>query len=299
MNSKEPMSGSYQAVFIFTIFTSIIVFVVALGNASSLLGSILWGYAAWLMYKRKNSQLVTLFQTLMWISAIASVAMIFLLISYGSDFGFLPLLILAVSCFIYYLLVKFFKNQSSSTVSTPLQQKKTAPIKSTPKTFDNEALWERAANEFNSNLRKEGLWAKCFADVNGDENKAKASYLKIRVNDYLMEGDSTASNLNDTAKTLVEKKYSLGNEIEKDATVNYSIYSVSELFQRGMFNVRSTLFGELIFLHNGYVCKEVGQYIKCFTSEGLCIEAIRNESINKNFTNGMVLMLDKETFEPY
>ena len=46
---------------------------------------------------------------------------------------------------------------------------------------DENSLWEIAVDEFDGVSRKKGLWAKCFAEVDGDENKAKANYLKVRV----------------------------------------------------------------------------------------------------------------------
>ena len=47
--------------------------------------------------------------------------------------------------------------------------------------MDEESLYAQAAAELESDNRDEGLWAKCFAESDGDENKAKAQYLKIRV----------------------------------------------------------------------------------------------------------------------
>jgi hypothetical protein len=47
-------------------------------------------------------------------------------------------------------------------------------------------IWEQVGDEFNSN-RNKGLWAKCFAESNGDESKAKANYLKIRFNEITIK----------------------------------------------------------------------------------------------------------------
>lgn len=41
--------------------------------------------------------------------------------------------------------------------------------------------WEMASDEWEGGNRKKGLWAKCFSESDGDENKAKAKYLKLRV----------------------------------------------------------------------------------------------------------------------
>ena len=49
---------------------------------------------------------------------------------------------------------------------------------------DAEAVWAQASEEFNTN-RNEGLWAKCFAECDGDENKAKARYLREKVDAIL------------------------------------------------------------------------------------------------------------------
>lgn len=65
----------------------------------------------------------------------------------------------------------------------------------------DEALWEQAAKELRSSLRKEGLWAKCFALANGDDSKASAEYLKIRVA-QLETSDCEAKGLLDSVKKL-------------------------------------------------------------------------------------------------
>ena len=43
-------------------------------------------------------------------------------------------------------------------------------------------IWAKALTEAESpDLRNPGLWAKCFAEADGDEGKAKAAYVKLRV----------------------------------------------------------------------------------------------------------------------
>jgi len=44
-----------------------------------------------------------------------------------------------------------------------------------------EELYAQAAAELEDGNRDEGLWAKCFAECDGDRNKARAHYLKTRV----------------------------------------------------------------------------------------------------------------------
>jgi hypothetical protein len=43
--------------------------------------------------------------------------------------------------------------------------------------------WESALMEFDGDMRVKGLWAKVFSENNGDENKSKAQYIKIRASE--------------------------------------------------------------------------------------------------------------------
>ncbi|WP_084455192.1 DUF2569 family protein [Comamonas composti] len=47
--------------------------------------------------------------------------------------------------------------------------------------FEDEVLWEQALIEVDGEHRRAGLWAKYYAQCNGDESKAKANYLIARV----------------------------------------------------------------------------------------------------------------------
>lgn len=53
--------------------------------------------------------------------------------------------------------------------------------------IDENNLWEIGVDEFDGVSRKKGLWAKAFAEADGDENKAKANYLKVRVAELKLE----------------------------------------------------------------------------------------------------------------
>src|SRR5437867_12233242 len=44
-----------------------------------------------------------------------------------------------------------------------------------------EDLYAAALSEVQSGTTRPGLWAKAFADSEGDENKSKALYIKLRV----------------------------------------------------------------------------------------------------------------------
>jgi hypothetical protein len=46
---------------------------------------------------------------------------------------------------------------------------------------NEEAVWAEAAKEFDSDSRRAGLYAKALSSADGDENRAKAFYLRARV----------------------------------------------------------------------------------------------------------------------
>jgi hypothetical protein len=54
-----------------------------------------------------------------------------------------------------------------------------------------EELYAQAAAELEDGNRDEGLWAKCFAECDGDENKAKARYIRTRAERLGQSNDET------------------------------------------------------------------------------------------------------------
>jgi len=46
---------------------------------------------------------------------------------------------------------------------------------------DDEAIYAAALSEIQSGSVRPGVWAKAFADSEGDENKCKALYIRLRV----------------------------------------------------------------------------------------------------------------------
>jgi len=47
----------------------------------------------------------------------------------------------------------------------------------------NEDITAQALEEFEGDNRNQGLYAKCFAGADGDENKAKVRYMKSRADE--------------------------------------------------------------------------------------------------------------------
>ncbi len=61
-------------------------------------------------------------------------------------------------------------------METPTFQKKKNPI-----TMNDDAFYDEIAKEMQENRLVPGVWARAFAEADGDENRAKAIYIKLRV----------------------------------------------------------------------------------------------------------------------
>ena len=68
----------------------------------------------------------------------------------------------------------------------------------------DEQLYAMAFEELNSGQTLTGLWAKCFAEVDGDENKAKAKYLATRSARLKVEHQMRSLELAREARALKE-----------------------------------------------------------------------------------------------
>jgi hypothetical protein len=108
---NPPMSTAYKAVFALAIF---MIFVALLGGSKSGIGILLWGYTAWLMFKRNNKMLVTIYKTLLWFEVVAGgIGFVFLV--FNSTENSLLLLYVAfifIAIAVTYGLLLFFKNQN-------------------------------------------------------------------------------------------------------------------------------------------------------------------------------------------
>jgi uncharacterized RDD family membrane protein YckC len=71
--------------------------------------------------------------------------------------------------------------ENSKTASTNYSQNQVSEgYSSSTVTKNDDALWEIAIEEYDSSLRKKGLYAKIFAQKNGNESLIKAEYIKER-----------------------------------------------------------------------------------------------------------------------
>lgn len=207
MASTNPrMSNSYKAIFALSIMMIFVVILGGRGAKSSGFGVWVWGYTVWLMYKRNNQGLVSLQKTLLWIDGIAiAIGGYFLVVSDAdvesmvgvSATGILTLG--AISTAITYGLLTYFKGQlanqrvfESSPVygASPLSiaaghnTTNSEHIRNEPSTnlsADDDAFYERVAEELDEGNTDRGLWTRLYAECDGDEKKTRVLYIKRRV----------------------------------------------------------------------------------------------------------------------
>ena len=53
--------------------------------------------------------------------------------------------------------------------------------------IDETSLWADAYDEYDSEKRIKGLWAKLFVQCNGDEQKIKIEYVRSRAEQLILE----------------------------------------------------------------------------------------------------------------
>jgi hypothetical protein len=192
-STKMPMSKGYKAIFVLSI---LMIFVVIVGGAISGsksigLGIWIWGYTTWLMYKRKNAELVSFYKLLLWFYVIAAVLAVSVLLLSDSDVSlyvgytateavFLFVFIISLT----YGLYRFFRNLESNTKS------------SNSSNVADSFIWDQVTEEVKSGKRVDSLWTRAFSESDGDSNKANARYIKLRFEQIKMESRSSSSHAN-------------------------------------------------------------------------------------------------------
>jgi hypothetical protein len=178
-NPKPKMSASYKAIFIFSIFMVFFVLVAgaATNSKSSGFGMWIWGYTAWLMFKRRNGDLASFYKVLLWFDIIAAgVAVSVLAFSDKDVSGYLgysvgeAFILFALVISITYGLFKYFANLSISDDDSLNSN-----------VIDEGIFWEQVSEEIKRGVKVDSLWARAFSEADGDANKANARYIKLRV----------------------------------------------------------------------------------------------------------------------
>jgi hypothetical protein len=122
---KSPMTDSYKAVFVFAIVMS---FVTLFAGGKGGIGTLFWGYVAWMMHKRNNTGLVSVFKLCLWLVAL-SFFLGFVLLSNGTFeekwFGYSAqgyYLTIVIVGAIDFALLKYFENQELLSSSGATQK---------------------------------------------------------------------------------------------------------------------------------------------------------------------------------
>ncbi len=207
-NPKQKMSASYKAIFILSIFMVFFVLIAgaATNSKSSGFGMWIWGYTAWLMYKRRNTDLVSFYKLLLWFDVIAagvtvavlsfSESEVIKIVGY-SAIEVLVLFVIVIS--ITYELYKYFLNLDSN------------PTSSDSFSVSDSTIWDQVSDEFKSGKRVDSLWTRAFSESDGDSNKANARYIKLRFDQIKLESMSSSISSNDSLppKELIKVKLTI------------------------------------------------------------------------------------------
>jgi hypothetical protein len=226
-NENLKMSGPYKAVLAFSIAMSVLMFISYSAEyqtthkaSSTGLAFLIWCYQSWLIFKQQNAKLIGFYKAMLWIGGIALtvLGLMFLNNSEIALYGFddAKLIGLVVMMVIYYGLLKFFTQQ---LINPPVIN----PTLNNANASDDDYL--RAEVEFNSDLRDAGLWARCFAEADGNEVIAKARYIKSRAIQSSTSGISAQSTVNNvkfeqsSEKELIEKLSNTKNLLIAETTI--------------------------------------------------------------------------------
>ena len=133
---------------------------------------------------------------------------------------------------------------------------------STPKqSINSDAIWEEIYKEFESGERNLGLWARLFAQHEGNETKAKAEYLKIRFDSKLEELEKAGSNSQDAAKVFARKDY-----VEK---------TEETCIKDNVFDLYTSSGYEIYVFPNGNAAYKRFKVYKVYESKDAAINAIK------------------------
>ena len=115
----------------------------------------------------------------------------------------------------------------------PLQKKENTPA------VNDDAFYDEVAKEMQENRLVPGVWTRAFAEADGDENRAKAIYIKLRVTklsaNYRQQKEVTQSEGAISQETSEEdqqaKAFAQWQSEEKDLSPRVDMDGKSELFK--------------------------------------------------------------------
>ena len=207
-NLKPKMSSSYRVIFILSILMVFFVLIAgaATNSKSSGFGMWIWGYTAWLMYKRRNAELVSFYKLLLWFDVIAAGIAVVVLSFSDSEVakivGYSAIEALVLFVFVIsltYGLYKYFLNLESN------------PTSSDSFSVADSIIWDQVSEEVKSGKMVDSLWTRAFSESDGDSNKANARYIKLRFDQIKLEskGSLSSSSISSLPKESIKVKVSI------------------------------------------------------------------------------------------
>jgi hypothetical protein len=104
---------------------------------------------------------------------------------------------------------KEIKDRASSTLAGTPTKAESFQFYSSTASVD-ESLWEVALAEFEGGNRRAGLYAKVFAESNGDESLSKAAYLRERIDQLVaerVEQDRSGTEIKESAERAAKSEF--------------------------------------------------------------------------------------------
>jgi len=186
-----------------------------------------------------------------------------------------------LGCLIFFLIIKrsltniyLIKALNQKTENTDFNEKK-------PNASSNHSFL-LALEEYESENKDKGLWAKCFAESNGDENFAKAKYLTIRA-EILEKNEGQRAELK-------EAEISNGRAGFEDASKDFFEYSIKEndlhlypssyLIKNKLYEINLHKDHEYMILKNGNAAIKFGDTIYVYFNEADLIRALKTSYFN-------------------
>jgi len=174
-----------------------------------------------------------------------------------------------------------------------------------------DLLWTEIANEFNSNNRLSGLWAKCLVEASGDLAKAEFLYLKKRheqlgenstfkknnAQEPVSKSFTATKNSNETINIIDLSDIYKITPIQKESSLNYDSLSLSQLIKQGMFEIIKYKNRTLFRLHNGNYALIDANLVKVFDNESNIKRVVDSGASNKNFPQGFIVSFEKDVFK--
>jgi hypothetical protein len=210
-------------------------------------------------------------------------------------------IMLAPSALIYFYCNKEMKPEMTSTNSNNTKpqfnykntnikkenanQKNEIEMKNVTKKINEEELWEIVAEEFDGTKRKKGLYAKLFAETNGDEIKIRAMYYKERVAELIKEAN----------EIVVTEKIIDNTEIKiTEKIINYELASDEECISKGWFEKEEIKGFTCFMLLNGKAVVDTEKKQIIYRNKGALKSALATFRVTNKFsTTNMVSEINK------